>query len=48
MKLGIGTAVTYRKEAWQVVAVRSGTRQLLSLDGTRTVYVAADRLTEAP
>lgn len=48
MMLGIGTAVTYRKEAWQVVAVRGGTRQLLSLDGTRTAYVAVDRLTDAP
>jgi len=48
MRLGIGTTVTHSNEAWQVVAVRSGTRQLLSLDGTRTAYVAADRLTPAP
>lgn len=48
MILGPGTAVTYRKEAWQVIAVLGGTRQLLSLDGIRTAYAAADRLTEAP
>jgi len=48
MQLGVGATVTHANEAWQVVGVRDGTRQLLSLDGTRTAYVAADRLTLAP
>jgi hypothetical protein len=48
MAHGIGTAVTYRKEAWQVVGVRDRTRELLSLDGTRRTFVAVDHLVEAP
>ena len=44
----IGSCVTFAREAWQVVAVLSGTRQLLSLDGQRTRYEAAVRLTPAP
>ena len=43
-----GSCVTVAREAWQVVAVLSGTRQLLSLDGKRTRYEAAVRLTPAP
>lgn len=44
----VGSAVTHRKEAWQVIAAIRGTRHLLSLDGRRTAYVAADLLTPAP
>lgn len=47
-RLGVGSAALHLKEAWQVIAVRSGTRTLLSLDGKRVACVAVDRLQPAP
>lgn len=44
----VGSTVTFREEAWQVVGIRDYTRELLSLDGTRTRYEAADKLKLAP
>lgn len=44
----VGSAVLHREQAWQVVGVLGGTRELRSLDGRRTVYEAADRLRPAP
>lgn len=44
----IGSAVLHHEQAWQVVGVRGGTRELRSLDGRTTVYEAADRLRPAP
>lgn len=44
----VGSTALYREQAWQVVGMRDGTRELRSLDGTATAHEAADRLREAP
>jgi len=44
----IGSCVTYKREAWQVIGFLRGTRHLLSMDGTRRTYAAAIHLTPAP
>jgi hypothetical protein len=48
MRFPIGSTAIYREQVWAVVGVRSQTRQLESLDGTRTIYEPADRLRPAP
>lgn len=48
MPFPIGSAVTWRKEAWQVIGVEDSFCKLLSLDGERLAYVRPDYLEAAP
>jgi hypothetical protein len=48
MRFPVGSTAILREHVWTIVAVRNGTRQLESLDGTRIAYEAADRLRPAP
>lgn len=48
MRFPVGSTVTYRREAWQVVGYREHTRTLRSLDGRRIIHEPVDRLRPAP